>query len=149
MIYTGWTAQLEIQFVPSNRPNGVGFSLSHGERDKPSLRNTLIFEAFSVVKKKVGKITPCSSADRHQSFGEICCLFLQDKFFYPSEESTLQMETCLPVLQNITRQRTTIYIVTIGIALNFIKTLSRFHCQSYKHTFQYKKPEEDKFAVHL
>jgi len=94
---------VEIQFVPSNRPNGVAFSLSNGERDKSSLRNNLIFEAFSVVKKKVGEIATCRSADRHQSFGEICCLFLQDKFVYLSEESTLQMETCLPVLQNITR----------------------------------------------
>jgi len=67
------------------------------------ISETLKFEASSVVKKKFGKVTLCRSADRHQSFGGICCLSLQDKFIYPSEESNLQMETCLPVLQYITR----------------------------------------------
>jgi len=92
-----------VQFVPSNRTSGVGFTLSHEDRDKTRLRNTLIVEAFSVVKNTFGKVTPCRSADRHQKFGGICCLSLQDKFIYPSEDSTLQLETCLPVLQNITR----------------------------------------------
>jgi hypothetical protein len=47
-------------------PSGVGFSLAHEDRDETSLRYTLIFEAFSVVREKFAKGSPSRLADRHQ-----------------------------------------------------------------------------------